>query len=581
MAKGIVELTGHVVAVVLVGLLSCQVANAFVVDSTADGADANPGDAICATLASACTLRAAIEEANALPGLDFVQLDDVIYTRTINAALEITDAVQIFHPSGFVATIDAAELGAGLHVHPGVSVTLHRVHVTHGNPGIINEGDLHLDQVALTENTGSSGAAIYNTGSLDSDRAYINYNGPGSAIFNQNSVSLTRGAVSLNDGVGIENRFGGGGASLDLVTVDANGGGGIFNAYQASLEIRRSSLADNGGYGAVFNEGSAALRRSTVSGNHGTYASAIYTSGAMLALEDTTIAANGTANSPLAALDGSVTAVVRAINSIVGGNFGSTGDPDCRVTVTSLGHNLMSCALQAADPTTFAADPRVAPLKTFQILNAPLGDSLRMHGLLPDSPALNAGACASGFPDQRGMGRPEEGACDIGAFERQALCVGGVGMEDARIAFRRQADGTTTVKVRSLLSFANPLSPVIDPVNEGLQLRIEDTSGGASLEHTAITNPIFGLWTGTSRRFRSRDTRTPLLLTLKDRRTSNAGVVFRATTKAVLPPVTGPVRITVVAGGGRFGEDVGASNSGACAVQVLNCTGGPSKVTCE
>jgi CSLREA domain-containing protein len=42
----------------------------FVVNSTADAIDAAPGDGICATVDGACTVRAAIIEANQLPGPD-------------------------------------------------------------------------------------------------------------------------------------------------------------------------------------------------------------------------------------------------------------------------------------------------------------------------------------------------------------------------------------------------------------------------------------------------------------------------------------------------------------------------------
>ena len=46
----------------------------FNVDSTADEVDATPGDGTCATAGGACTLRAAVQEANATVGLDTVDL---------------------------------------------------------------------------------------------------------------------------------------------------------------------------------------------------------------------------------------------------------------------------------------------------------------------------------------------------------------------------------------------------------------------------------------------------------------------------------------------------------------------------
>ena len=55
-------------------LPTTTLASAFVVDSTIDAVEAAPGDGVCATAAGECTLRAAIQETNALPGADKVTL---------------------------------------------------------------------------------------------------------------------------------------------------------------------------------------------------------------------------------------------------------------------------------------------------------------------------------------------------------------------------------------------------------------------------------------------------------------------------------------------------------------------------
>src|SRR3990172_13077563 len=44
----------------------------FVVDSTGDAADSVPGNGVCRAAGNVCTLRAAIEEANALAGADTI-----------------------------------------------------------------------------------------------------------------------------------------------------------------------------------------------------------------------------------------------------------------------------------------------------------------------------------------------------------------------------------------------------------------------------------------------------------------------------------------------------------------------------
>ena len=56
---------------------------AFVVDSTNDAGDANPSDWVCDDGTGKCTLRAAIMEANALPGPDTIDVPSGTYTLSI------------------------------------------------------------------------------------------------------------------------------------------------------------------------------------------------------------------------------------------------------------------------------------------------------------------------------------------------------------------------------------------------------------------------------------------------------------------------------------------------------------------
>src|SRR5206468_2703674 len=76
----------------------------FTVNTTADQVDANPGDSLCAAVDGTCTLRAAVMEANALPGSDTITLPAGNFNLTISGSnedasatgdLDITDAVII------------------------------------------------------------------------------------------------------------------------------------------------------------------------------------------------------------------------------------------------------------------------------------------------------------------------------------------------------------------------------------------------------------------------------------------------------------------------------------------------------
>src|SRR5262245_14179766 len=90
-----------VVATVLAG---CGVPQrSFVVNSTVDAPDAAPGDNQCQTaVAGQCTLRAAIQEANATPQLDQITLAPVtLYQLTIAGADEdaaATGDLDVTHP---------------------------------------------------------------------------------------------------------------------------------------------------------------------------------------------------------------------------------------------------------------------------------------------------------------------------------------------------------------------------------------------------------------------------------------------------------------------------------------------------
>lgn len=103
-------------AAVLAGASWGVSAATFVVNSTVDGVDAAPGNNVCATAAGACTLRAAIQESNALAGADVITLPAGTYLLTIPGAgedasatgdLDIMDDVDINggNPASAAATI--------------------------------------------------------------------------------------------------------------------------------------------------------------------------------------------------------------------------------------------------------------------------------------------------------------------------------------------------------------------------------------------------------------------------------------------------------------------------------------------
>lgn len=239
----------------------------FTVNTTADTQDAVPGDGICADSGGACSLRAAVQEANALAGPDTIVLGAATYVLTgaagddvaLSGDLDITGDL-ILSGAGTASTIiDGGGVDRVLDIDPsgaGVNVSIANLTVRGGNAageaggGIRNHGTLSLNNVTLASNSsGVNGGGLLNLGTL----------------------TLTNTTVSANtagtDGAGIYN---GGGSSLTITASTLSGnsansagrnGGGLFNAGAATAALTNVTVSGNSansGGGGVFNSGGTA-----------------------------------------------------------------------------------------------------------------------------------------------------------------------------------------------------------------------------------------------------------------------------------------------------------------------------------
>src|SRR3954454_15069512 len=83
------RLVGTVLAALMLALAApSAIAASFMVTSTTDAVDATPGDGTCATADAVCTLRAAVQESNALAGADEIDVAAGTYHLTISGAGE-------------------------------------------------------------------------------------------------------------------------------------------------------------------------------------------------------------------------------------------------------------------------------------------------------------------------------------------------------------------------------------------------------------------------------------------------------------------------------------------------------------
>ena len=131
------------VALALLGALAQPSGAAtFTVNSTADFVDANPGNGVCETAPGngVCTLRAAIQEANALAGADTIILPAGTYTLGIpgpdeDAAatgdLDITGDLAITGAGAATTIVDGGGLDRVFEIH-GATVQISGVTIRNG-----------------------------------------------------------------------------------------------------------------------------------------------------------------------------------------------------------------------------------------------------------------------------------------------------------------------------------------------------------------------------------------------------------------------------------------------------------------
>lgn len=238
----------------------------------------------------------------------------------------------------------------------------------------------------------------------------------GGGISNGGTVTLTRTTVTGNaagdsaGGIGVGNS---GSLMLQDSTVSNNSarnGGGIQNFNESSTVTMTNTTvsgnhATSGNGGGIRNLATLNATNSTISGNTATGTGGGITYIGAIALTNVTIANNSTGinNS-----GGTLTLK----NSLIGNNAGG----DCTGGVPSADYNMASdttCTgfIQPHDRTSVS--PLIAAISSY-------GGQTQTQPPLPGSPAIDAGNCANGYHDQRGIAQVGA-ACDIGAVESQGF----------------------------------------------------------------------------------------------------------------------------------------------------------------
>ncbi|MFL5846070.1 MAG: choice-of-anchor Q domain-containing protein [Solirubrobacteraceae bacterium] len=377
----------------------------FTVDDPVDAPDAKPGDHQCNTAAATCSLRAAIQEADAADGDDAVVLPAGVFRLVIppsfeagsaadneagNGDLDMTGVLTVRGAGARRTTIDGGGLDRVFSSETGSTTTLSDMTITNGDAtgggtsqeigmggGVWNKGTMTLERLRLVGNHADGGGAVFSI-----PRTYITIRD-----------SLLAGNTAVEGG-GI--RFDSGGELIGSTVAD-----------NVLKTVPKAALLPDelSGYGGGIDHrggNDVTIVNSTIVGNHANKGG-----GGLNTAQD---------YAPLT--DKVELGRVRLRNTIIFGNTSDAGAANCQARaqiIQSTGHNLAgddTCRLTAEGDLP-GRDPLLSALKFH-------GGPTETFALRRGSPALDAAGTICAARDQRGVARPQGTACDIGAYEWRA-----------------------------------------------------------------------------------------------------------------------------------------------------------------
>jgi|GEM_PF-908312 len=269
----------------------------FIVDRFEDAPDVAPGDGFCIgqnMVGDVCSLRAAINETNALPGADTILVTAGEYELSIDGQnddsgwsgdLDITDEVLIINgTSGLI--INAHAIDRIFHIHSGGKLTLNNTTLKNGVANtqstfeggavkVEDGGIFHTNEVTFVNNLANRGGALFSDGDVIIENSYFHHNAVtnentpihlnslGSAILNRKDMIFATSTLAHN-GQLLTNP---GNAPLTdsqyALHINPNG----INAAPPISFIFNSTIATNGYGGIRSDRGFTDINQSTIA-NH-------------------------------------------------------------------------------------------------------------------------------------------------------------------------------------------------------------------------------------------------------------------------------------------------------------------------
>ena len=487
---------GFVAALALVACAPLAAAP-FTVNTFVDFADPVPGDSVCGILArpdgepviTGCSLRAAIQETNALAGPDAITFDPFLdgtpmgltfgsQLPAVTGSLTITGrgtASTIVQASGcdpvllplacIPATFRVLEVGIG------ANLALSNLTIRHGNcagacqtragdgGGILNGGMMSVSAVAVRANRASnSGGGIENRGTIASvsDSTFAgnlagiegggldNFYGIGigtivRTMFVENEALYGGGLYSHQTGVVsrsvfLENTadYGGG------IYADADGEDGLALVTDCTFELNVASTEGGGIYtdtqGAI-----GAIQRSLFVLNSAQKGGGLSESdGSMGAISNSTFSANtGTVSG--GGIDTGTGTIAAIFHVTFTGNTSPLGagvhsKSNVAISNSIFGANgaggdckedFIDAGGNFSDDTNCDSAGAIVPGTGYDLTLADNGGPTRTHRLLPGSPAINATGACPSIDSLDQRGFARDAQCDSGAYEFNSVFADG------------------------------------------------------------------------------------------------------------------------------------------------------------
>ena len=215
-------------------------AASFLVNTTADTADAVPGDGFCADGTGSCSLRAAISEANALAGDDVITVPAGTYTQTLVAANDDLNAGGDWDITSNISITGAGADMTFLQAAASAGTATERVlDIRAGSVATVNGFTLRFGRFTGVMAANTRGAGVENLGTLSLTNCIVRDN----TISSTSGNALAGGIYNANANL-----------TLSATTVTANAlsntaansfGGGVATLGTSTVTITNSSVSAN------------------------------------------------------------------------------------------------------------------------------------------------------------------------------------------------------------------------------------------------------------------------------------------------------------------------------------------------